>query len=754
MVLSTILPRDRNLRSTGRQYTNQELHHLNCTIGIINEQLQKISARVPGLYIVDHPQFLLEDDFINDDLLSADGLHLSFEGTPVVVSNIESAIMEVRREILKEAPDYIIAPKQIYSTSGEKLAYSDVVRYGEERPQPIIVPSSNQTTNNVTNSKREPYMRQRPNQKAMLNRPSRETASKKTATRKQMSAKPFTSESRKTQRVLSQLSNKFSLLEVEECVSDDLGEEAISSLPRRLLGGGSVNKSKKKQDEKRESLNDNSKPTNQITVEVITSATTDASVCENTQSSTTDDECDQFDIPSVKTELQQLENSIRDTNDEKDVIDFDTSVRDTRTENGVKEEQLNNSDLEVIQLLNGPNDKQKDNTTDKQNTVLRSVKLFEGQTFATYEKFRIMYDIWCQENNHPMKTAGSYKNDEESNDFPYMSIRFACKHTGKPRMRGEGKRPMQAHYACECPVVVRLKLDKKGNNYIITKLIDDHNHTTSNVEFKHYTTNRKLDDDQRDDVKALIDLQVETKNIKTYIREKTGKVIQTKDILNIKQNIVRQKEGGLTKGQLLAASLNELANKKQATTYIQLDEDQANVELIYIQTMEMKDHFRKYPEILFMDTTYNVNFEGYPLFTILAEDGDGRGKPVAYCYVKSETKENMQKVLEKFCEYNDVSDVRIIMVDKDLNEINAIKQFIPGATVLLCKFHVMKYFKKKVSDLDIKQDEKKSLGLLLQQMIDSNDQTITIHCTKSYSYTTLSSCSILIKIGTHVKACG
>ena len=292
------------------------------------------------MYIVDHPQFLLEDDFINDDLLSADGLHLSFEGTPVVVSNIESAIMEVRREILKEAPDYIIAPKQIYSTSGEKLAYSDVVRYGEERPQPIIVPSSNQTTNNVTNSKREPYMRQRPNQKAMLNRPSRETASKKTATRKQMSAKPFTSESRKTQRVLSQLSNKFSLLEVEECVSDDLGEEAISSLPRRMLGGGSVNKSKKKQDEKRESLNDNSKPTNQITVEVITSATTDASVCENTQSSTTDDECDQFDIPSVKTELQQLENSIRATNDEKDVIDFDTSVRDTRTENGVKEEQL------------------------------------------------------------------------------------------------------------------------------------------------------------------------------------------------------------------------------------------------------------------------------------------------------------------------------------------------------------------------------------------------------------------------------
>ena len=224
------------------------------------------------------------------------------------------------------------------------------------------------------------------------------------------------------------------------------------------------------------------------------------------------------------------------------------------------------------------------------------------------------------------------------------------------------------------------------------------------------------------DVKALIDLKVETKNIKSYIREKSGKTIQTKDISNIRLNLVREQEGGLTKGQLLAAALTEITEKKRATTYIQLDDELANVELVYIQTKEMKDHFSKYPEILFMDTTYNVNIEGYPLFAILAEDGDGRGKPVAYCYVRSETKENINTVLEKFCEYNDVKGVRIVMLDKDLNEMNAIREHIPTATVLLCKFHVMKYFKKKVSDLDIKHDEKKALGLLLQQIIDCKDQ--------------------------------
>ena len=95
MILSTILPRDRNLRPTGRNYTEEDILDINDTIGIVNEELKKMSSRVPGLYVVEHPQFPLDDDFINDDLLAADGLYLCFEGAPIIVSNIESAILEV-----------------------------------------------------------------------------------------------------------------------------------------------------------------------------------------------------------------------------------------------------------------------------------------------------------------------------------------------------------------------------------------------------------------------------------------------------------------------------------------------------------------------------------------------------------------------------------------------------------------------------------------------------------------------------------
>ena len=78
--------------------------------------------------------------------------------------------------------------------------------------------------------------------------------------------------------------------------------------------------------------------------------------------------------------------------------------------------------------------------------------------------------------------------------------------------------------------------------------------------------------------------------------------------------------------------LSEFVVKIQATTYVDTD-DINDVKFIYIQTGEMKEHFRKYPDILFMDTTYNVNMERYPLFTIMAEEADGKGKPVAYCFL-------------------------------------------------------------------------------------------------------------------------
>ena len=131
----------------------------------------------------------------------------------------------------------------------------------------------------------------------------------------------------------------------------------------------------------------------------------------------------------------------------------------------------------------------------------------------------------------------------------------------------------------------------------------------------------------------------------------------------------------------------------------------------------MKQMFAKFPGIIFMDNTYNVCSKGYILNAILVEDQDSSGKPVAYSFIRRETKECLEKIIDIFCEQNDTSKANDIMVDKDLTEINLLEEKIPHAHIQICSFHVLKYFKSKVAKLKIKQDEKSELIQLLREIL-------------------------------------
>ena len=191
----------------------------------------------------------------------------------------------------------------------------------------------------------------------------------------------------------------------------------------------------------------------------------------------------------------------------------------------------------------------------------------------------------------------------------------------------------------------------------------------------------------------------------------------------MKQKLTTEKVNGRTQGKMLEDVVDELTQKdSNATTFIEVDEDK-NLDLLFIQTSEMKEMFEKSPNMIFMDNTYNVNIEGYPLNVILVDDENGNGKPVAYTYMRRETKENLTRVMEIFGEYNDISKINVVMIDKDLTEISVLREKLPNAHIQLCSFHVIKYFKTKVSKFDnIKGNEKRDLLQLLRSILYSDSE--------------------------------
>lgn len=81
----------------------------------------------------------------------------------------------------------------------------------------------------------------------------------------------------------------------------------------------------------------------------------------------------------------------------------------------------------------------------------------------------------------------------------------------------------------------------------------------------------------------------------------------------------------------------------------------------------------------------------YQLLSIVAMDQFGNGQPVQYSFLETTSDWHMGKCLDHFKRTNDHwRVVRIVIVDKDIREIEVIKKKLPEARVLLCHFHVIK----------------------------------------------------------------
>ena len=105
------------------------------------------------------------------------------------------------------------------------------------------------------------------------------------------------------------------------------------------------------------------------------------------------------------------------------------------------------------------------------------------------------------------------------------------------------------------------------------------------------------------------------------IQKNFGKLVTLKDISKMK--VTEKTHKGLQEPQLLLDCIQNLTKQDEsAQTGVVVDEEHM-LQLCYIQTSHMINLFEKFPEIVFIDGTYNVNSHGMPLYCIMIEDGYG-----------------------------------------------------------------------------------------------------------------------------------
>ena len=142
---------------------------------------------------------------------------------------------------------------------------------------------------------------------------------------------------------------------------------------------------------------------------------------------------------------------------------------------------------------------------------------------------------------------------------PYKTVRYQCKHKGKPKLRGKAQRPVQQYLASGCESVLRIHIDSTGKQYVVTKESIDHNHMISTGTLGMYASNRTLNNEEIEEIKPFLDMKVSTKEIQRYLTTKTGKRVITKDMVNVKRKVSSEFIDGRTQEEILSDMLNDLA---------------------------------------------------------------------------------------------------------------------------------------------------------------------------------------------------
>ena len=86
-------------------------------------------------------------------------------------------------------------------------------------------------------------------------------------------------------------------------------------------------------------------------------------------------------------------------------------------------------------------------------------------------------------------------------------------------------------------------------------------------------------------------------------------------------------------------------------------------------------------------------------------------------YSYQETNENYNFVYKNVFDVLDASLVKIIMVDKDLQNLDLVRDAIPTADLLICTFHVLKYLRTRIVALDAPKVVKLEMKQLVNQMV-------------------------------------
>jgi hypothetical protein len=269
-----------------------------------------------------------------------------------------------------------------------------------------------------------------------------------------------------------------------------------------------------------------------------------------------------------------------------------------------------------------------------------------------------------------------------------LTVIYACDRGGKPRRVAENISKKTCTRKTDCPFSIIAKESAAGWNlkHRLDRQSWFHNHEPSQHPSAH-PAHRQLSTDVQKQVKTLLDVGVQPKEIRTVVRQ-GGSLAGRKDIYN---HIAEARRDAYQGESSIHALANQL-DKKGFWNRIQFADDGRVTAVLFAHPGSIA-YLHSYPELLILDCTYKTNKYKMPLLDMVGVDAAGRSFCIAFAFLSGEAEADFTWALDRLKSLYQSSNTplpSVILTDRCLAAINTCTALFPDATTLICVWHANK----------------------------------------------------------------
>ena len=152
---------------------------------------------------------------------------------------------------------------------------------------------------------------------------------------------------------------------------------------------------------------------------------------------------------------------------------------------------------------------------------------------------------------------------------------------------------------------------------------------------------RRLGNNEVKEVEEIIQLAPKSKLVRDHIMKKFSKQVTLKDIQNICTKLKTNTKHGRSDAQVLLDHLEEELEKDKGAKGGIIVNENDQLSIVYYCSSHLLQLYEKFPEVIMIDGTYNVNKCGMPLYSFMVEDGYGCGQTVFYAATTEESSQHL-----------------------------------------------------------------------------------------------------------------